>query len=102
MVLAILHDLREGKSKQIAIKNAVLSIGPACVLTSLTTTIALLTMTITDSAVIRTFGITAGMGTIAAFIAVILVIPTMSMLMIKDRKNLSKRQGRPLGRFEKN
>ena len=87
MVLAILGDLQKGKDKKQAIKNAVLSIGPACVLTSLTTTIALLSMTITDSAVIKTFGITAAMGTLAAFIAVILVIPTLSMLMIKDEKN---------------
>ncbi len=64
-----------------------LTIGPACVLTSITTTIALLSMTITDSAVIRTFGITAAMGTLAAFVAVILVIPTLSMLMIRDEKN---------------
>ncbi len=84
MVLAILGDLQKGKSKQEAIKNAVMSIGPACVLTSLTTTVALLSMTITDSAVIRAFGITAAMGTLAAFIAVILVIPTLSMLMIKN------------------
>ncbi|MCF6198529.1 MAG: efflux RND transporter permease subunit [Hyphomicrobiaceae bacterium] len=86
MVLAILKDMQEGKSKHQAVKNAVLSIGPACVLTSLTTTIAILSMTITDSAVIRTFGITAAMGTLAAFIAVILVIPTLSILMIKDEK----------------
>ncbi len=87
MVLAILGDLQQGKSKRRAIKNAVLSVGPACVLTSLTTTIALLSMVITDSAVIRTFGITAAMGTLAAFVAVILVIPTLSMLMIKDVKS---------------
>ena len=86
MVLAILKDMQEGKSKHRAVKNAVLSIGPACVLTSLTTTIAILSMTITDSAVIQTFAITAAMGTMAAFIAVILVIPTLSILMIKNEK----------------
>lgn len=86
MVLAILQDLQKGRSKQQAIKDVVLNVGPACVLTSLTTTVALLSMTITDSAVIRTFGITAAMGTLAAFIAVIFVIPTLSMLMIKDEE----------------
>ncbi len=90
LVLGILADLQKGQSRQEAVRDAVLSIGPACVLTSLTTTVALLSMTITDSAVIRTFGITAAMGTVAAFIAVILVIPTMSLLMIKEQKYKSE------------
>lgn len=90
MVLAILQEMQQGKTKQQAVKNVVLSVGPACVLTSLTTTIALLSMTITDSVVIRTFGITAAMGTLAAFIAVILVIPMLSILMIRDEKNYQK------------
>ena len=107
MVLAILNDLRKGAGKQQAVRDAILGVGPACVLTSLTTTVALLSMTITDSAVIRTFGITAATGTLAAFIAVILVIPTLSMLMIRDEKkyhsakNGGKISGRTWGALQK-
>ena len=98
MVLAILHDLQKGTNKKQAIRDAVLNIGPACVLTSLTTTIALLSMTITDSAIIRTFGITAAMGTLAAFIAVIFVIPTLSMLLIRNENNyvIASGENKPL------
>ncbi len=106
MVLSILQEMQEGKSKHQAVRRAVLSIGPACVLTSLTTTIAILSMTITDSAVIRTFGITAAMGTLAAFIAVILIIPTLSILFIKNEKkyritDTSDQTWKALGRIEK-
>ncbi len=94
MVLAILQQMQRGKSRYEAVREAVLSVGPACVLTSLTTTVALASMTITDSAVIRTFGITAATGTLAAFLAVIFIIPTLSMLMIRneDRYRNSKGQ----------
>ena len=90
LILAILAGLHDGKSTPQAVHDSVLEVGPACVLTSLTTTVALFSMAITDSAVIRTFGITAGLGTMAAFIAVILVIPMMSILRIRDESKYRK------------
>ena len=84
MVFAILKGLRAGKSKYEAIKESILSVGPACVLTSMTTTIALLSMALTDSADIRAFALAAAGGTMMAFFSVITLVPTLSMLLIKD------------------
>ncbi|MCP4934327.1 MAG: MMPL family transporter [bacterium] len=87
MVFSILKRMRAGKSKYDAIKESILSVGPACVLTSLTTTIALLSMALTDSADIKAFALAAAGGTLMAFFAVITLVPTLSMLLIKDEKS---------------
>ncbi len=87
MVFSILKGMRAGKSKYDAVKESILSVGPACVLTSLTTTIALLSMALTDSADIKAFALAAAGGTLMAFFAVITLVPTLSMLLIKDEKS---------------
>ncbi len=87
MVFSILKGLQSGKSKYQAVKESILSVGPACVLTSLTTTIALLSMALTDSADIKAFALAAAGGTLMAFFAVITLVPTLSMLLIKDEKS---------------
>ncbi len=87
MVFSILKGLRAGQSKYEAVKASILQVGPACVLTSLTTTIALLSMALTDSADIRAFALAAAGGTLMAFIAVITLVPTLAMLLIKDEKS---------------
>lgn len=87
MVFSILKGLRSGQTKHEAIKEAILTVGPACVLTSLTTTVALMSLAITDSADIRAFGLAAAGGTLMAFLAVITLVPTLSMLLIKDEKS---------------
>ena len=90
MVFSILKGLQSGQSKYEAVKESILSVGPACVLTSLTTTIALLSMALTDSADIRAFALAAAGGTMMAFISVITLVPTLSMLLIKDEKSFLK------------
>ena len=93
MVFSILNSLQKGKSKQEAVKESILSVGPACVLTSLTTTIALVSMAVTDSADIKAFALAAAGGTLMAFFSVITLVPTLSMLLIKDEASfLSKNE----------
>ncbi len=86
MVFSILKGIRAGEKKAAAVERAVLQVGPACVLTSLTTTIALLSMALTDSADIRAFALAAAGGTFLAFFVVITLVPTLSMLLIRDEK----------------
>ncbi len=86
MVFSILKGLQAGKSKEQAIETAILTVGPACVLTSLTTTVALASMALTDSADIRAFALAAAGGTFLAFFAVITLVPTLAMLLIRDEK----------------
>ena len=91
MVFSIQKGLRSGQSRFEAVRHAVLTVGPACVLTSLTTTIALLSMALADSADIRAFGLAAAGGTLMAFVAVITLVPTLSMLLIRDEKRFLER-----------
>ncbi|MCF6199071.1 MAG: MMPL family transporter [Hyphomicrobiaceae bacterium] len=86
MVFSLLKGLRAGKSKYEAVKTAIMQVGPACVLTSLTTTVALLSMALTDSADIRAFALASAGGTLMAFFAVITLVPTLAMLLIGDEK----------------
>ncbi len=87
MVFSILKGLRAGQSSYEATRHAILTVGPACVLTSLTTTVALLSMALTDSADIRAFGLAAAGGTLMAFVAVITLVPTLTLLLIRDGKS---------------
>jgi len=84
MIFSIRRRLDEGDTKHVAIRHAVLTIGPACALTSITTAIAMLSLTISDSALIQTFAVAAAMGTFVAFFVVMSVVPAFSYLLIGD------------------
>jgi len=103
MVFSIRRRLRQGDDKYQAAKHAILTVGPACVLTSLTTAIAFSSLTLTDSGLIRTFGIAAGLATLLAFVTVIVVLPTLFVLMYKDVSDFIKTEethNRALSRLE--
>jgi predicted RND superfamily exporter protein len=89
-------DLRSrieaGEAVPDAIRHAILTVGPACVLTSLTTFLALMSIAISDSALIRTFGLGAAAGTVVTLLCVMLVVPTMSMFLL--RRQNDKRRGK--------
>ena len=68
---------------------AVSQVGPACVLTSLTTALALFSLYIADSALIKTFAIVGSMAALMAFLAVIIVVPTLSVLLLRNEKNFA-------------
>lgn len=84
MVFSIRRRLKLGQDRISAAKHAILTVGPACVLTSLTTSTAFLSLTLTDSGLIRTFGVAAAIGTLLAFITVIVLVPTLVVLLYKD------------------
>ncbi len=84
MVFAVRRRLQEGDDAWHAAHHAVRTVGPACVLTSLTTSIAMLSLTIADSALIRSFGFAGALATMLAFFAVIAIVPVASVLMIRD------------------
>ena len=86
--LHMVFSVREGLSKDMtgpqAAKYAVRRVGPACVLTSLTTAIALAAITMTSSELITSFGWVASFGAVIAFVAVITVIPTFAALFLRS------------------
>ncbi|MEM7619005.1 MAG: MMPL family transporter [Pseudomonadota bacterium] len=101
MVYSIRRRLARGESKETAIRYAVLNVGPACALTSLTTAVALLSLVVTDSAVIRMFGVCAAFAAIIGYLAVILVVPTLSYLWLEDAKDFQKKETQKASRLAK-
>jgi predicted RND superfamily exporter protein len=97
MIFSIRRRLDDGDNKRAAIRHAVLTIGPACALTSLTTAIAMLSLTITDSALIKTFAVSAALGTITAFFIVMSVVPSLSYLFIGDEERFRRTDASRLG-----
>jgi len=97
MIFSIRRRLDDGDTKHGAIRHAVLTVGPACALTSITTAIAMLSLTITDSALIRTFASAAAMGTIAAFFIVMSVVPALTYLLIGDEERFRRTDASRLG-----
>ncbi|MGI9406694.1 MAG: efflux RND transporter permease subunit [Hyphomicrobiaceae bacterium] len=94
MIFSVRRSLRGGDSKANAILHAVRTVGPACALTSISTSIAMLTLTLTDSALIRTFGAAGSIATLLAFVGVILIVPAMCMLTIRDEEKFRAEEER--------
>ena len=93
MVFSIRRRLKEGDDRYAAAGHAIKTIGPACVLTSLTTSIAFLSLTLTDSGLIRTFGTAAALSTFMAFISVIVLVPVLVLLLFKDKNEFIRTEG---------
>ncbi|MGI9403566.1 MAG: efflux RND transporter permease subunit [Hyphomicrobium sp.] len=76
--------LGRGEAVPEAIGHAMRTVGPACVLTSLTTFLALMSIAISDSVLIRTFGLGAAAGTVVTLFCVMLIVPTLSMFVLRS------------------
>ena len=84
MVFAIRRRLMLGDDKYKAISHAISQVGPACVLTSMTTAIALFSLYFSQSELIQTFAIIGGLAAMIAFLAVIIVVPTTAALILRS------------------
>ncbi len=90
---AVRDRLIAGDSKTAALRWAILTIGPACVLTDATAGLSFVTLLFSDSALIRAFGMAGAISTLISFIAVIMVIPLLGMLLIRDDGSLKGATG---------
>ncbi len=97
LTFSIRRQMREGRDRFAAVRHAVMTVGPACVLTSLTTSLALLSLTVTDLDLIRSFGFSAAAGTLLAFLTVITVVPVLSVLLLREEHLQSPNGGRDQG-----
>jgi uncharacterized protein len=96
MMFTIRRHLGRGANRYEAVKQAIFEVGPACVLTSFTTAVALSSLIFASSALIRTFGIVAAVSTIISFLAVLIVVPVLSVLMLRhEEKFITKKSGQP-------
>ncbi|MFD0986353.1 efflux RND transporter permease subunit [Methyloligella solikamskensis] len=83
-LFGLCRNLDEGMSKKPAIHRTIVEIGPACALTSLTTSIALFSLAMSNSALIQKFGIMAGMCILVSLLLVIAVMPVLAALFLKE------------------
>lgn len=84
MVYSIRRNISKGLDRFDATRQAVMNVGPACVLTSLTTSLAMMSLAYTDSGLIRQFGFAAAIATLMAFVSVILIVPTLTALLMRN------------------
>ncbi|MBB4301237.1 hypothetical protein GGD81_000252 [Rhodobium orientis] len=83
LLFAVRHNMADGEETRAAIKKALVDVGPACVLTSLTTTLALLSLVLVPHPFIAGFGMAGAMGTVIAFLATIFIFPFVAWFILK-------------------
>jgi predicted RND superfamily exporter protein len=93
LMFGLKRNLVRGDSISDAIASSVRDIGPACVLASMTTAIALLSLTLVPHTLISGFGLTAAIGTAVAFLVTIIVLPALATLLLgrRDSRETSDR-----------
>lgn len=72
-----------GEDKRTAFRNALLVVGPACVLTHATAGLSFLGLLFSDSEVIRTFGEAGFVATAVALVTVLSLVPVLGVLLIR-------------------
>src|SRR5258705_11544119 len=75
-----------GQDKYPAFRNAVMVVGPACVLTHGTAGISFIALQFSDSELIRKFGEAGLAATIIALIAVLSLVPAFGVLLVRNEK----------------
>ena len=84
LTFAARDQLIAGKDKRTAFRNAILIVGPACVLTHAAAGLSLLGLLTSSSEVIRGFGIAGFLATAVALITVLSLVPTLGVLLVRD------------------
>jgi len=84
LTFAARDRLIAGQDKYTAFKNAVLVVGPACVLTHGTAGISFIALQFSDSDLIRKFGEAGLAATIIALLAVLSLVPVFGVLLVRN------------------
>lgn len=86
-LFAICGNLDAGLAPQLAIERATLEVAPACGLTSITTSIALLSLAFSSSPLISGFGAMAGACVLLALVLVLVTVPMMARTFLNNGQN---------------
>lgn len=89
LTFAARDRLIAGQDKFTAFKNAVLVVGPACVLTHGTAGISFIALQFSNSDLIRKFGEAGLAATIIALIAVLSLVPVFGVLLVRNEKTFA-------------
>lgn len=105
LVFNVRRELMAGTSRLEAARMAVTNVAPACFLTALTAVIALASFIFAESALIRTFGGASTIAVLLSYVAVVVVVPTLSAVLLpretpaRESQNDQDRAMGALGRF---
>lgn len=83
-LFAICRNLDADVGKAEAISQSIMEIGPACALTSITTSIALLSLGLSSSPLISTFGAMAGACVLIALVLVTVTMPLLAIMFLQS------------------
>lgn len=83
LTFAARDRLIAGEGKFDAFRNAVLVVGPACVLTHATAGLSFAALQLSDSDLIRTFGEAGLLATVIALVAVLALVPLLGVLLVR-------------------
>src|SRR5437667_7489597 len=86
LTFAARDRLIAGADKVTAFRQAILVVGPACVLTHGTAGISFLALQFSDSDLIRSFGEAGLAATIIALLAVLSLVPVFGVLFVRNEK----------------
>ena len=84
LTFAARDRLLEGEGKYEALRNSMLVVGPACVLTHATAALSFVALQFSDSDLIRSFGEAGFIATLIALIAILLLTPLLGVLVLRD------------------
>jgi predicted RND superfamily exporter protein len=77
-----------GMDKREAFREAILVVGPACVLTHATAALSFIALQFSQSDLIRTFGQAGLLATVIALLAVLMLAPQLGMLLVRNEPGL--------------
>ncbi|MCK1479750.1 MMPL family transporter [Bradyrhizobium sp. 197] len=89
LTFAARDRLIAGQDKYTAFKNAVLVVGPACVLTHGTAGISFIALQFSDSDLIRKFGEAGLAATMIALVAVLSLVPVFGVLLVRNEQTFA-------------
>jgi uncharacterized protein len=84
LTFAARDRLIAGEDKYIAFRNVLFIVGPACVLTHATAGLSFIALLFSQSDLIRAFGEAGLLATIIALLTVLLVLPLLGVLLLRD------------------
>ncbi len=91
LTFAARDQLMAGKDKRTAFRNAILVVGPACVLTHAAAGLSVLGLLTSSSDLIRGFGEAGFLATAIALVTVLSLVPTFGVLLVRDEARLIAR-----------
>ncbi len=91
LTFAARDRLIAGEDRYSAFRNAILVVGPACVLTHATAGISFLALQFSNSDLIRAFGEAGFAATVIALLAVLLLVPVFGVLLVRNEKVFATR-----------